>query len=111
MHEVFLNGVRQCPGIDYTAAQNAVSFTSPPSAGSDIMVNTLLKRGGAHVITLKGDGSTYLFQIDDTVNRLDLYDLLDDIEQYHKVPAVAEGLERLRVILELVKNDGQIQLS
>jgi hypothetical protein len=110
MHEVYVNGVRQCPGIDYLSAKNAISFNVPPIAGADIMVSTALNKGGRHVVTLQGNGSTYLFQIDNTVTkRLEIYDLLDDIEQYHEVPAIAEALERLQVLLKLVKQDDNIR--
>jgi hypothetical protein len=99
MISVYIDGVLQIPGIDYTAAKNAVSFSQPPMRGSYIEVSAL-----STVVRLLGDGSTYLFMLDIDVERhTDLNDMLHDAFKLRDVPAVAEALERLKVVIELVK--------
>jgi hypothetical protein len=97
---VTINGVRQVPGIDYVAGKNAVSFSTPPAAGDTIHVSS--PRGTvAHIMA---DGSTYLYLITMDIERHDnIMNLLNDAAKYYDNPAVADVLERLQVVLALVK--------
>lgn len=100
MISIYIDGVLQAPGIDYMATQNAVSFTQPPLQGSYIEVNTL----NSTVARLMGDGRTHVFQLDGgAVVRHEMLRLLDDVCRYRDNPAVAEALEKLKVVIELVK--------
>jgi hypothetical protein len=103
MLSVHVNGVKQIPGIDYLAAKNAVSFASPPRAGDVIYVNNA--RGTvAHIY---GDGSTYLYQFTEDIDgHENMMNLLNDVGKYYQNPAVADALERLKVVIELVKENG-----
>lgn len=95
---VTINGVAQLHGVDYVLGVNQISFTQAPPFASTITIR--LKNNTIHNIT--GDGCTFLFPIlsgeDD-----ELADMLADVIKYHKVPAIAEALEKLKVIIELVK--------
>ena len=103
MIAVHINGVRQIPGIDYTACKNAVAFTGPPRVGDVIHVNN--SRGT--VGQFYADGSTYLYQMEvDVDGHESIMDLLNDVGKYYQNPAVADVLERLRVVIELVKENG-----
>lgn len=100
MISVYVDGILQAPGIDYTAAKNAVSFTQPPMAGSYIEVNTR-KNSVARIL---GDGRTYLFMMDLDVDRhTELTDMLHDALDLRDNPAVADALEKLSVVVKLVK--------
>jgi hypothetical protein len=103
---VHINGVRQVPGIDYVAAKNSVSFSTPPAAGDTIHISS--PRGTvAHIMA---DGSTYLYQMMMDIDRHDnIMNLLNDAAKYYDNPAVADLLERLQVVVELVKQDDPIR--
>jgi hypothetical protein len=104
MFTVHINGVRQIPGIDYMASSNAVSFNVPPNVGDVVHIGN--SRGT--IGNMFGDGSTYLYQM--TVDIIDepetITALLNDVVKYYNNPAVADMLERLRVVIELVKENG-----
>jgi hypothetical protein len=95
---VSINGIFQVPGVDYFAAQNAVSFTTPPQAGSTISI-----QGKSGVLAnICGDGSTYLYQfMSDSENSTS--QMLEEAFHMRHVPAVADMLERLKVVVELAK--------
>ena len=99
---VYVNGIVQVPGIDYVAGTNVVSFTRPPARGSDILV----KGQFGDVTHITADGSTYLYRISDFADNYNYaMNLLNDALKYYDNPAVADVLERLRVVVELVKQD------
>jgi len=103
MISVHVNGVLQVPGIDYLAAKNAVSFASPPRAGDLIHVSSLQ----GTIANIMADGSTYLYQMLTDIERHEnIMNLLNDAAKYYDNPAVADVLERLRVVVELVKENG-----
>lgn len=88
----------QVPGVDYHAAQNAISFSTPPQAGSTISI-----RGRNGVLAnICGDGSTYLFQFMDDFEH-DTVGMLEEAFKLRHVPAVADMLKRLKVVVELAK--------
>ena len=106
MSVVHLNGVALIPGIDYTLGQTYISFLRAPAAGDDIMFTEVvsLKTGATHITRLTGDGSTFMFTIDTGFNeRLKISNLLEDAYKHYDVPAVVDALDKLRVVLELVK--------
>lgn len=95
---VSINGIMQCPGVDYHATQNSISFSSPPQAGSTISIRS---KSGV-LSSIQGDGSTYLYQfMSDFENSTSK--MLEDAFYMRRVPAVADMLERLRVVVELAK--------
>jgi hypothetical protein len=108
MIEVQLNGLRLIPGIDYTSGANAVSFSTPPNMGDDILVisNIPGSTTGVHMQKLTGDGYTFLYMFDSSFDqRIKLQNLLDEVWEYQGVPAVQDLLEKLKVVIELVKQD------
>lgn len=97
---VSINGIVQVPGIDYHATENSISFSGPPQAGSVIEI-----RGNAGTLaSILGDGSTYLFEFfsdfDNNQSRL-----LEEAFRLRHVPAVADQLERLAVVVKLARQD------
>jgi hypothetical protein len=101
MIDAYINGIRQIPGIDYSVRGNSVSFSQAPAAGAEIqMVHNLHS-----VANIQGDGSTYLFHgtFEDVERQDDIVDMLHHALKYRDNPAVAEALERLSVVVTLVK--------
>ena len=101
---VSVNGVLQIPGIDYVTSKDQLSFATPPAMGSIINV-----RGSqGNLANVYGDGSTYLFHIvlDSDVQN-NLLTLFEDLAKCYDHPAVAEAVERLSVVIALVKEDGR----
>ncbi len=95
---VSINGIMQCPGVDYHATQNSISFLSPPQAGSTISI-----RGRNGVLaTICGDGSTYLFQFMDDFEH-NTVSMLEEAFKLRHVPAVADMLQQLKVVVELAR--------
>lgn len=97
---VYINGVMQAPGIDYHAAQNAISFSTPPAAGSTISIEG---RNGT-LANIYADGSTYLYQFINDVEH-DQIGLLEEAFKLRHVPAVEDMLERLKVVVKLAKQE------
>ena len=95
---ISVNGIIQVPGVDYHATQNAVSFSMPPQAGSTISIRS---QSGV-LANILADGSTYLYQfMSDFENGTS--QMLEDAFHMRHIPAVADMLERLKVVVELAK--------
>jgi len=95
---VYINGIMQVPGIDYNAAQNAISFSTPPAAGSTISIQG--KNGT--LANIYADGTTFLYQFMNDFEH-DQLGILEDAFKLRHVPAVADMLDRLKVVVELAK--------
>jgi len=97
---VTINGIMQVPGVDYHATQNAISFSTPPSAGSTISIQG---RNGT-LANIYADGFTFLYQF---MNDLDhnTTSMLEEAFKLRHVPAVADMLGRLEVVVKLAKQD------
>ena len=106
---VHINGITQIPVIDYTVVSNSISFNVPPSLGSRISVHYPISDTGRGSICelFEGNGSTYLWHLGED-NKEDKYiqDLLKDAWDMRTVPAVADVLERLQVVVSLAKENG-----
>lgn len=95
---ISVNGIIQIPGVDYHVGETKIAFTTPPTSGSTI---TISSNSGvlSHVF---GDGSTYLYDYLDgesvTTRRM-----LELAYIHRSIPAVADALERLKVVVELAK--------
>ena len=103
MIDAYINGIRLVPGIDYSVRGNTVSFSQAPAAGAQIqMVHNLHS-----VANLYGDGSTFLFTgpFADVEQQDNIVDVLHHALKYRDNPAVAEALERLSVVVTLVKEE------
>lgn len=97
---VSINGLVQVPGIDYHATKNSIAFSGPPQAGSVIEI-----RGNAGTLaTILGDGSTYLFQFMNDLDH-DQIGMLEEAFKLRHVPAVADMLARLEVVVKLAKQE------
>jgi len=97
---VSINGLVQVPGIDYHATDNSISFSGPPQAGSVIEI-----RGNTgNLATIFGDGSTYLFQFMNDLDH-DTTSMLEDAFKLRHVPAIADMLARLEVVVKLSKQE------
>lgn len=99
---VYVNGVLQIPGIDYAASPTQLNFSSPPEVGAIVHVS------GIHgsMAQFYGDGRSNIFhmQVDLDVNKLT--NLFHDAARYYDNPAVADVLERLSIVVALVKENG-----
>jgi len=100
--DIYVNGILQVPGFDYVASKNSVSFTRPPARGYDIVVED----SGGNATQITADGTTFLYQLSaDTKSYNNAINLLNDALKYYDNPAVADVLERLRIVVELVKQE------
>jgi hypothetical protein len=108
MIQVHINGLKQIPGIDYTTSNDLVSFHQAPACGDTILVTSSIPGSttGVHMQKFLGNGSTFLYNVDNSFNqRVKLQKMLDEVWEYQGVPAVQDILERLQVVLEIVKQD------
>lgn len=101
---VYVNGIMQCPGVDYHATQNSISFPTPPAAGTTISIRGATRGRNGVLANILGDGSTYLFQFMNDFEH-DTVGMLEEAFKLRHVPAVADMLERLEVVVKLAKQD------
>ena len=101
---VSINGIVQVPGIDYHAAGNTISFSVPPAAMSTIDIRG---RNG-RLASILGDGSTYLFNFMTDFDH-ETISMLEEAFKFRHVPAVADMLQRLEVIVKLAKQDDTLR--
>jgi len=103
MIDAYINGIRQVPGIDFVTSGNTISFSQPPAAGDAIQV----VHNGYSIANMYGNGSTFLFsgRFDDADRQDALVDMMRKALELRDNPAVADVLERLRVVVELVKEE------
>ncbi len=97
---VYVNGIMQCPGADYHATQNSISFSTPPGAGTTISIQG--KNGT--LANIYADGTTFLYQFMNDFEH-DTVGMLEEAFKLRHIPAVADMLERLKVVVELAKQD------
>ena len=101
---VSINGIVQVPGVDYHATSNTISFSVPPSVMSTIDI-----RGRNGVLaSILGDGSTYLFHFMTDFDH-DTTSMLEEAFKFRHVPAVADMLQRLEVVVKLAKQDDTLR--
>ena len=107
---VHVNGLVQIPGIDFVASSNQISFTAPPQSGSRITIHTPFVAGTGGVVKMfEGNGSTYLWDLSDEQEDRELQTLLKDAWDFRTIPIVADILERLAVVVNLVKQDDTLR--
>lgn len=95
---ISINGIVQIPGVDYHLGKDSVVFLQAPQRGSSI---TIMTEKGV-LMNVIGDGSTYLFRyIDEESSKIT--EMLEQAFKHRDVPAVADQLERLKVVVELAK--------
>lgn len=111
MIQVHINGLKQMPGIDYHATGGNISFKQAPSLHDDILITSAIPGSmtGVHMQKIIANGHTSLYHLDNSFeDRVRLQHTLDDAWKYQGVPAVADILQKLQVVLELVKQDDPI---
>ena len=102
MIDVYLNGIRQIPGVDYTTTQRTLSFLMTPPAGTHINI----QNGRIDIANILADGKTFNYPaMLDTEKQDRLMNTLNDALLYQDNPAVADMLDRLSVVVNLVKQD------
>lgn len=102
MVEVYLNGIRQIPGIDYITSHRTVTFATAPSAGTHISVSN----GRIEIANILADGKTFNYPaMLDSEKQDQLMNTLNDALIYQDNPAVADMLDKLSVVVNLVKQD------
>ena len=102
---VSINGIVQVPGVDYHAAGNTISFSVPPAAMSTIDIRG---RNGRLASSILGDGSTYLFNFMTDFDH-ETTSMLEEAFRFRHVPAVADMLQRLEVVVKLAKQDDTLR--
>ena len=95
---VSVDGITQIPGVDYKVGTTKIGFLTAPRRGSTI----LMQSASGTQTYFEGDGSTYLFDTADS-EAVKLRHMLDMAYIYRSVPAVADMLERLQVVVELAQ--------
>lgn len=111
MNVVHMNGVSLLPGIDYKVGRGTISFSIPPAAGVDIVYTEVINAntGATHMTRLIGDGVTYLFKLDTNfTERFELQNLFEDTFKYKDHISVRDAIEKLQVVIELVKQHDSI---
>jgi hypothetical protein len=111
MNVVHINGVALLPGIDYSVGKTTLSFSVPPPSGSDIIFTEVIndRTGATHMTRLTGDGFTYLFKLETNfTDRVELQELFSEVMKHKDIPAVRDALDKLKVIVELVKQDATV---
>jgi hypothetical protein len=99
---VFVNGVMQLQGIDYKSTRTQLSFSTPPHANSIIEMKTV--DGGSSYIN--ADGKRYVFDLTEQFAKAQrLSDALAYAYQNKDNPTIADALERLLVVVELMKDE------
>ena len=101
MISVYINGILQIHGIDYVSTDKSIAFSTPPQAMATIEIRSI--RG--LLARIFGDGSSYRYDFM-SVFEHGVSDMLEDAFKLRHVPAVAEALERLQVIVALAKENG-----
>jgi hypothetical protein len=101
---IFINGVKQIAGIDYVSSNNCIQFSSPPAAMDTIEIQG---RNGV-LARILGDGYSYRFDFMNDIDHDTTY-MLEDAFKLRNVPAVAEALERLQVVVALTKQNDSIR--
>ena len=97
---VSINGILQVPGVDYHATDKSIAFVVPPQYGTTIDIRG---RNGT-LASILGDGSSYLFEFFSDFEN-DQSRMLEEAFKLRHVPAVADMLERLAVVVTLAKED------
>lgn len=101
---VSINGIMQVPGVDYHAAGNTISFATPPQA----MANIDIRGRNGVLASILGDGSTYLFNFMTDFDH-ETTSMLEEAFKLRHVPAVADMLQRLEVVVKLAKQDDTLR--
>lgn len=100
---VSINGLRQIPGIDYVSGADYVTFSAPPALGDLVSIDSPYGKS----CDFRGNGTTYKFQLDDLSKKKEIMNLLVEAHDYYDHPAVADAMEKLAVVVSLVKQDGR----
>ena len=95
-----INGVLLIPGIDYVVDREYMSFTQAPRYGDRIHVMTPNANADFY-----GNDVTFRFPMPTVIQKSEVLEgLMHDLDEYMDHPTVKDQLERLQVVLELVKN-------
>lgn len=102
---VYVNGVLQMPTADYVVDPTGhITLGRAPSVGSSVTVQT--PTGGARYI---GDGVTTTFTAHSLEEQWaeveDIHSILRYAYSHQEHPAIKDALERLEVVVKLVRDD------
>lgn len=87
--------------IDYVATNNSIAFSMPPAS-----MDTIEIRGRNGILArVFGDGFSYRYDFMSDFEH-DISRVLDDAFNLRHIPAVADVLERLQVVVALAKENG-----
>jgi hypothetical protein len=100
-HLVSINGIIQA-SASYKEAETYIMFRNAPSNGSDVYI--VASDGGSYSKSVyhEGNGTRCFFALPEKHH---FHVFLNDLETYKEHPAVKDQIERLQVILALVKQE------
>lgn len=93
---VVLNGIIQSPHA-YMMSGNTVVFHSAPEKGVEVSIVM-----DEHRYSYVGDGSTFVFPGAPS-DRMQFKKLMEDVYEKRNDPAVKDQLEKLKIVMELVR--------
>lgn len=99
---VYIDGFLLQVNIDYQVVSNMVMFKQAPPRGSQVQITDGSLSGSTRYVSYQGDGARVVFS---TPEQSEFNDLIDDLATYRDHPTVADVVERLKVVLALVKQD------
>lgn len=100
MIQVGINGVILMPGHDYHIDQDYVVFSQAPHIGDKIQMVSKSYRYDVY-----GNDFSYKYPIPKEMkNAHRIESLIEDLVQYMDHPSVQDQLDRLQVVIELVRN-------
>jgi hypothetical protein len=100
MIAVHINGARLVPKHDYNIAKERIRFSQAPRYGDLIQLAT-----PTSTCQFYGNDVQMDYPIPDSLKKsVGLEQLISDLLEYMDHPTVKDQLERLQVVLELVKN-------
>ena len=99
-HTVYVEGVLQSL-FEYSIVNDRIFFNEAPPVMSKITVISGVGQDIKHIAHV-GDGFTRVFQ---TPHQNEFDTLITDLRNYQDHPSVKDMIERLQVVLALVKQD------
>jgi hypothetical protein len=96
---VSINGILQA-AASYKETSERIVFRQAPAAGDTIQIVASDGVNFSEYITYEGNGVTYIFHLPEVEN---FYQFMNDLEEYKDHPAVKDQIEKMQVILALVK--------
>lgn len=107
MIQVGINGVILMPGHDYHIEKDQIVFSQAPRMGDNIQIVSKAYRHSLH-----GNDVSYKYDIPNEMKKAHkIEQLIEDLVEYMDHPSVQDQLDRLQVIIELVRKTDKTSLT